>query len=289
MIVALIKLLQWILGAAFRLPSAAAVYLMRFFAEATYRAARLTGIKKTAKRNFKLLLPDSDTDSLSDKLLRNTSYSIFEFLCIPLFRESHLERISRLSGTENIDLALSKRKGVILLTMHTGNYELVPTLLAFRGYHLSSIIKATDDPLFKLINRIRSHKGVRQINVAEENMYREALGALSRNRLIGILIDTGALEGRHELISFLGKKLPVATGWITLAQRSGAPVIPCFSKREGKTLIVTFGEPMNIYRDNKREVMETIRKYYDNFIRNNPEQWAIFLNEYETKRMVEGK
>ena len=173
--------------------------------------------------------------------------------------------------------------------MHAGNYELIPTALAGRGYHLTSILKAPPrDPLFAIVNRSRSYRGTKLINVLEDNMYQEAIRALSHDRCVFILIDTGALESRHEIISFLGKKVPIATGWLTLAQRSGAPVIPCLSKREGEKLMITCGEPLTVHLENKKEVIETIRKFYENFIRSNPEQWAIFLNEYETKRMARG-
>ena len=286
----LIIFLQRIFNFIFKLPPPAAVYLMRFAAESAYQIARLTKVKKIAAKNIALFFPRSDTGLLADKLLRNVGYSIFEILCTPFFEEAHLKRICKINGLENLDLALAKRRGAIMISMHTGNYELIATALAARGYGLASVLKADPaDPLFKIISPSRAYKGIKIINVLKENMYRETLKALARNRTVCLLADTGALEGRHEMLPFLGKKVPVATGWLTLARRSGAPVVPVISRREGKKLIINFYEPLFVYKDNRGEIMLKIGKLFENFVENHPEQWGIFLNEYETKRMVEGK
>lgn len=197
--------------------------------------------------------------------------------------------ICKVSGVENIDLALSKRNGAIVISMHTGNYELIPIVLRHLGYSVSSIMKAPPEPLYKFLEPIRSYKGTKLINVLEVDMYRETLKALGRNRLVCLGIDTGALEGRHEMFSFLGHRVPVATGWLTLAQRSESAIIPVAVKREGKQVILNFAEPLTVYQDNREEIMRRIGQFYENFIKNHPEQWLMFLNQYETKRMVEGK
>lgn len=285
----LLRFLQAIFWLVFLLPPAIALNTMYFCGDIIYQIACLTKIKRAVARNFGLFFPQADTTLLADKILRNTSYSIMEVLCTPFFREPHFNLICKFIGTENLDLALVKRKGAFLITMHTGNYELVPAAISNRGYKLTSILKATKDPLFVFLRPSREHKGTKIINVLEDNMYRETLRALGNNRIVGILIDTGALESRHEMFGFLGKKVPVATGWLTVAQRSEAPVIPVLCKREGKKVVISFGESLTVTRDNRDEIMRKIGQHFENFIRNHPEQWLMFLNENETKRMLEGK
>lgn len=285
----LLRSLQLIFSLIFRLPAPIAVYLMRFAGETTYRIARLTPIKGIAARNVNRLFPDADGRKVADKLLRNIAYSIFEVLCTPFFNETHINLICKVNGRENIDLSLAKRKGAVILTMHTGNYEMIPVVLASLGYKLNSVLKAADEPIFRFLSRSRSYRGIKLINVLEANMYRESLRALGENEIIALAADTGALEGKHELFPFLGRRVPVATGWLTLAQRSEAAVIPTHSKREEQKLVITFGEPLQVYADNREEAMHKVGQFYENFIRNHPEQWAMFLNDYETKRMVEGK
>lgn len=285
----LLKLLQWKFKLIFLLPPAAAIRLMRLAAEITYQIARRTPIKKIVARNIEMIFPDADANPLADKLLRNVSYSIFEVLCVPFFKESHFKLVCKINGLENLDLALSKRKGAVIASMHTGNYELLPIALSSRGYRVNSVMKAPPEPIFRFLQPIRRSKGTRLINVLEVDMYRETLKALGHNELVCLGVDTGALEGRHETIPFLGKSLPAATGWLTLAQRSEAAIVPVQVKRENEKLVISFSEPLNIYRDNREEVMHKVKQFFENFIKNHPEQWLMFLNEYETRRMVEGK
>ncbi|MBI5078682.1 lysophospholipid acyltransferase family protein [Candidatus Saganbacteria bacterium] len=285
----LLQFLQWIFGLIFRLPPAAALFIMRLAGEITYRAVRLSRIKKTVAGNIGLLFPQADALTLADKLLKNVSYAVFELLCVPFLKKSHLKIICRPIGLENIDLALAGRKGIIILMMHAGNYELLPIFLSGLGYKINSVLKAPPDPLFKILNRSRGYRGIKLINVLEVNMYRAALNALIENEIVILMVDTGALEGRHEGFPFLGKNLPAATGWLTLARRSGAAIIPTFSRREGKRVMLTFNDPLFVNKDNREETMKKVGRFYENLIKNHPEQWAIFLNEYEVKRMVEGE
>ncbi|MGB9613751.1 MAG: lysophospholipid acyltransferase family protein, partial [Candidatus Margulisiibacteriota bacterium] len=151
------------------------------------------------------------------------------------------------------------------------------------------ILKSPSSPLFRLINKSRRYRGINLINVLEEDMYRSAVKALNRNEIVGILIDTAALESRYQILSFLGHNVPAATGWLTLAQRTQAPVIPTISWREGKKIVITFGEPLVVSNTNRNEVISKIKTFFENFIKAHPEQWGMFLNAYETKRVLAGK
>jgi KDO2-lipid IV(A) lauroyltransferase len=274
----------------FLLPPGAAVAVMRLASQLVFQIARRTPIKKIVANNLVVFFPESDCKHLADLALRNTALLIFEILCTPFFKKVHLNLIVEVVGGENLDLALAERKGALIVTMHTGNYELIATGLAGRGYHFTSILKAPlDDPLFKLLYHSRSHMGVHIINVLAGNMYREALQALSRNRVVGTLIDTGALEGRHEMFNFIGKQLPVATGWLTLAQRSGAPIVPVICKREGDKIKLIISPPHIITGQNREAMMKDLGLHFERFIASHPDQWLIFLNQFEIKRMLEAQ
>ncbi|MFA4843583.1 MAG: lysophospholipid acyltransferase family protein [Candidatus Margulisiibacteriota bacterium] len=287
--IAALKILRFLFSFVFKLPTSAALYLTHLAGELTFWIARFTPLRGTTAKNIKRVFPKLDGEQLADRLLRNVGLAIFELLSVPFFGTVHFERLCRIEGRANLDLALAKRQGVLFLLMHTGNYELTPPLLSSLGYRFNSVLKATDDPLFALLNQSRGYKGGKLINVLEVDMYRESMKALGRNEIVALLIDTGALEGRNEMITFLGRPVPVATGWLTLAERSGAAVLPAYSKREGDKIVLHIGEPLHIYRDNRDEVKRQVGQFYEAFIQAHPEQWAIFLNTHEVNRMLEGK
>ncbi|MDD5382299.1 MAG: lysophospholipid acyltransferase family protein [Candidatus Margulisbacteria bacterium] len=284
-----LKALQFCFGLIFRAPAGVSLAVMRAASWTVYTVARLTRLKRNVVADIKLVMPDSPAEAVADRLIKNTSDTIFEILCVPFFQPEHYQAIFKWEGLEHVDRALKAGKGVIMLTMHFGNYESPANALARRGYKISSILKATDEPYFEIINNSRRVGGINLINVLEDNMYTETLKALARNDMVYILADTGALESRHEYFDFLGHKVPVATGWLTLAQRAGCPVIPTLSRREDGVNLVTFFPPVTVSRDNREAVMQSVGKTFEGFVKQYPENWAMFLNPYETKRMVEGK
>lgn len=285
MILIFLKIIQLFLRIIFLLPDPVPLFLMQSFANIFNQIINFIPLKKEIEKNLKFFFPQAS----ANQLLQNFSYSAFEFLSAPFFKMKHLETICQISGLENLDLALAERKGAILLTMHTFNYELVPIFLSALGYPLTSIIKAEPhDPIMKFINKIRVCRGTKLINVLSESMFKESLKDLSENRVVGLLLDTGASETRHEIMSFLGHKVPVATSWLVLAQRAKAPILPCFIKREGKKTKIIIEPFQFLTPENKEKIKEALREKFENFISHNPDQWGMFLNIYETRRMIEG-
>jgi KDO2-lipid IV(A) lauroyltransferase len=281
-----LKFLQFIFRFIFLLPGDFALARMRGTANFVYRIARKTKIKRILANNIKLVLPESGAEKLSDKLLKNTSLSVFEILCLPFFKKEHYQSIVQWHGLENLNRALAEKMGVITLTIHAGNYEIISPALAHLGYKMNIIQKTTDDPVFQIVNRSRSASGTKMINVLEQDMYKETFKILKRNEIIGHLADTGALESRHISVRFLGKEVPAATGWLTLAQRAKCPVIPILARRDGNINHITLYEPFIITKENRKEIMQKTLKIFEDFVQQNPQEWLIFLNSYETERMM---
>ncbi|MBU1026596.1 MAG: lysophospholipid acyltransferase family protein, partial [Candidatus Margulisbacteria bacterium] len=230
-------------------------------------------------------LPESNANKTADNLIKNTSYSLLEVLCIPFWRKKHFAKIISWQGLENI----KPNKGAIILSIHAGNYEITPTTLANKGYKINTVLRATEDPVFEIINKSRAKGRVKLINILEDDMYKESIKAIEQNELVFLLADTGALESRHEMVDFLGHKVAAATGWLTLARRTGCPVIPAIAKRDGKKVIMTFYPALEVTKETRERAKKNALEIFENFIKQNPDQWAMFLNEYETRRMVEGK
>jgi lauroyl/myristoyl acyltransferase len=81
----------------------------------------------------------------------------------------------------------------------------------------------------------------------------------------------------------------VATGWLTLAQRTGCPVIPILTHRVKGVNVFTIFPSAVVTKDNRDEVLRNFVRVSEEFIKAHPEEWGMFFNEYETKRMVSGK
>jgi KDO2-lipid IV(A) lauroyltransferase len=284
-----LRFLQFCFQLIFLLPAVIALAFMHACAWVIQAAVKLTPFKKKVMNNINLILPASQASVLAEKLISNTAYTILEVLCLPFFRKKHYRSTFSFEGLDNLNQALTERKGAILLTAHTGNYEGAFTALSYLDYKMNAILRATKEPVFEIVNRARSCRGGKLINVLDQDMFRESLRVLGQNELVYLLADTGALESRHEQIDFLGKKVPVATGWLTLAQRAECPVIPILSKKNGKKNTIILYPPLKVNKGNREQILQKSIGIFEDFINQNPEQWAMFLNGYETQRMVNGE
>ncbi|MFH1683401.1 MAG: lysophospholipid acyltransferase family protein [Candidatus Margulisiibacteriota bacterium] len=284
-----LKFLQFCFRIIFFAPAIVSLFFMHIVAWITQAIAKITPLKKLVILNIKLVFPECNANQAANALIANTSYAILEMLCVPFFKRKHYNSIIKWIGLENLAKALSGKKGAIILTMHAGNYELTHAALTNLGYPMNIILRATEDPIFGIINRSRGASGAKLINILEEDTYKESLKSLAKNELVYLLADTGALESRHEYVQFLGKKVPVATGWLTMAIRSGCSVVPTLAKKSGIRNVISLSEPLTVTKDNREDIKQKVIKLFEDFIKNNPEQWGMFLNDYETKRMVEGR
>src|SRR3989338_3964053 len=215
----LLKSLQLFFRIIFYAPVNVSLSIMHGAGWLVQTVAKKTRLKKIVVGNIKMVLPQSQAGPIADKFIENIAHAILELLCIPFFRPEHFDQVISWQGEQRLEAALKQGKGVIILTMHAGGYELIPMALAKRGYKINTVFRATaEDSIFEIVNKSRQQGGVNLINILEEDMYKQTLKALADNELVFLLADTGALESRHEYISFLGKKVPAATGWLTLAQ-----------------------------------------------------------------------
>jgi lauroyl/myristoyl acyltransferase len=172
--------------------------------------------------------------------------------------------------------------------MHAGNWELMGCTLAQKNYPLNAVVKTPKGDLWlELIDHNRVHNKAKLINVLTENMYRSTLNALKKNEIVIIMADTGATDSDKNLpIEFLGRKLPAASGWTTIAMRTGALVMPVLCSSSNKLVEdIVFPEildPKNY--QSETELLSAVLKHFSNFIAAHPTEWFIGLSESEVKK-----
>jgi KDO2-lipid IV(A) lauroyltransferase len=281
-----IKSIQGILRFIFFISQPLGIFFMRLAGRFTAFIIKLTPFPKMVEGNVKLFFPDRDTKQITGKLIDNFSLAIFELLSTPFINKETFTSLLGWNGLEHLREALKEGRGAIIVTMHAGNYEIVANGLDHLGFKLNSILRDPNDPFIKIVNRSRKQGKIELINTVEEDMFKTSIQKLAKNECVCILADTGALESRHVIMPFLGKNVPMATGWVTLAQRSGAQVIPALCRKEGGKNIVSIFTPLKVTVDSREEVIMRIRDIFENFVHKHPDQWAMFLNAYETRRMI---
>lgn len=223
---------------------------------------------------------------LARRVYGNMGITLMEFLRLPGWSSERINQIVSIDGEEHLREALRQGRGVILLTAHYGNWELIGAKLVARGYPLHVIVRdQADDAITDLLTRIRAGKGLRLIR--REQAPREVLRALRRNEPVAILADqNGGPQG--QFVEFFGKLASTPAGPAAFALQTGAPVVPGFGIRhDDGTHTVRFYPPIPLVRtgDRHHDLHENTQNYTREIearIRERPDHWHWMNKRWRT-------
>jgi len=197
------------------------------------------------------------------------------------------ERHFRVTGRRHVREALARGRGVLMLTAHTGNWELLPIVGAMARLPVHIVFRPLDVPLLdRLIGRLRSRFGARLIP-ARNGLF-AILRALRRNECAALLMDQNVDWYDGVFVDFFGRRACTNKGLALIAQRTGAPVIPVFLAREGRGFAAAFGPPIDPVEsgDPVRDVEDTTQRYnraIEAFVRRHPDQWFWAHRRWKTR------
>jgi KDO2-lipid IV(A) lauroyltransferase len=189
-----------------------------------------------------------------------------------------------ISGWERAEEAAAGGHGVLMLTAHLGNWELLAASHRLRSLPLSVVVRSMDTPALEaIVNAFRRRAGVELID--KRDGFRAALAALRRGRMVGVLLDQNAARAEGVFAPFFGVPASTSRGMALLALRSEAPVLPAFIRRlPGGRHLVEVGSVLPVPPG--RDVAALTRTYtaaIESAIRVSPEQWLWVHRRWRTR------
>ena len=190
-----------------------------------------------------------------------------------------LSSVVTLRGLENLQTAMDQGKGVVYMTGHVGNWELMADAVA-RHFPVS-VVAAPLEPeaVNDMIVGLRARMGVKTIVRNRPGAARELIRVFRENRILGILIDQDTdVEG--VFVEFMGRPAWTPTAAAQMAIKFGAPVVFGYARRErDNSHTVILEGPLKLFRTgNDEEDIRTNTAMFTNMIENailqNPEQWV---------------
>ncbi len=135
-------------------------------------------------------------------------------------------------GANFLQEAQARGKGVIVITGHFGNFELMPLWWSRHYSPLNLVIRPLDNPWLETrLARVRGRFGNRLLT--RRHVMTEALRCLRRGETVGLLIDQNMAHRQGLFVQFFGKWACTTRLPALLALRTGSPVIPVFIRRLG--------------------------------------------------------
>jgi KDO2-lipid IV(A) lauroyltransferase len=219
---------------------------------------------------------------LAKSVFLHFSTAAADAIRIPVIIRNDIDRLITAEGLNHLETAVAEGKGVILITGHFGNWELLGTWLAQKGYPLKVIGKSAYDPrLDKIIVETRNKAGY--FNIARGKATREILRCLRKGQLIGMLIDQDtSVEG--VFVRFFGRWAHTATGPVVLAKKFSCPVVPIFIRlRKDLTYRIECQSAIALSRtgEEEKDIQTDTQKCSDaieQIIRRYPAQW-VWMHE----------
>ncbi len=234
-----------------------------------------------ALTNLRIAFPELSASRRRE--IGRKSYESFARNTIDVLRsdawdEEEIRARVEIAGLEYLDKARALGKGVLALTLHLGNFELAPRALALAGVPVSSVARRLRNPLlFAKLAAWRRAAGAELID--RKQAAPKILRALREGRAIGLLIDQYSSPSRSVLVPFFGARCSTSAGLATLALRTGAPVVPFCTFRDGPDHHRAMFLPALEFRpsgDRRRDIEDLTARcneVLEGLIRRHPEQW----------------
>ena len=252
--------------------------------------------KKIVLDNLTKAFPEW-SDEKKNTVGRNSVYMLmenfFEIFLIPSLNQKWLEKNVVFHGLENLDQALAEKKGVLLLSLHLGNGDLMANCLALKGYKVSIITKFFNSQLLNsLWFGVRSAQGVQCIPPHGEKTPFLILKGLKANSCVGFVLDQHMGKPYGVKTQFFGHPAGTAYGLALFHMKTKSPIVTVYNYQgdDGKVHIVA--EPAMVYKselkhkDREQTLVELTQSYTDKIeevVRRYPDQWMWVHRRWKWK------
>jgi KDO2-lipid IV(A) lauroyltransferase len=229
---------------------------------------------------------------LARDVFRYAAMNFVDTARLAVMSPDEINRVSVAHNIEHLNKIVESGKSSILLTGHTGCWELMGAWLSMNSIPLSVISKRLyDSRLENLILETRKKHGME--NISRGRNTRDILRAFKKGRHVGLLTDQDT-NVKGVFVDFFGKPAHTATAPAQLHLKYRYPIIPTFAYRDSRHRHhFWFGElidytPTGDREKDEYEVTEMCSKVTEQFIREHPEQWVWFHRRWKKQPDPDG-
>lgn len=225
---------------------------------------------------------------LGSRVFANLGKNVADAVRLGKMSWEDVENITEIEGLEHFDAAYKTGKGVIGVTGHIGNFELIAAYFSLRGYRMSVVGRELYDPrLDRLLVRNRESVGLE--NIPTSRGVKPIMRALKAGRFLGVLADQDSTRVRGVFVNFFGRPARTPAGPGLLSYKTGSPIIPMAILREGKNrykIVVKPRVQLGVSGDREQDLIDVTQEYtsvLESIIREHPAQWLWMHDRWKSK------
>ncbi|MCP4605594.1 MAG: hypothetical protein GY847_34580 [Proteobacteria bacterium] len=250
--------------------------------------------RKTVLGNLALSLPEM---SRQHRDIARRAYEHFGISALELLRLRHMtssELVEKVHprGMEHYEAARARGKGVVVVTAHFGNFDLLACSQAALGVPLAIVSRELrKSGLSSFWMETRQTHGLEIL--LEKGAARKILTWLHSGNVLGLTVDQRTSSERGGInIDFMGVKAWTTTAPASIALRTGAAILPVHIERrpDGDHDLIVEPEIPRSEQDGADEIQaltEQINGVVGKWVRHRPDHWMWlhrrFINTNKTK------
>lgn len=244
--------------------------------------------RERAGKNLDIIYAESPRSSMEKeriikRLFVHIASSVFEYLKIGAITAENYTQFVRLENSKAFDRAVGEGKGVLAISAHVGNWEILGSVGAKLGKNIGAIIHRQLNPYTdKWLKEIREKKGEIKCFYDEVSNMRQMVGHLKENGILAVLADE-IYPIKPVFVPFFGRPAATPDGPAKLHLLYGSPMVICFAlKQHDRKYLLTFDGPYHFkksgdLRKDCEVIMTWINSKYEAVIRKYPDQWFSLL------------
>ncbi len=276
-------LLSALAGITARLPLRVAFALGEAFGLFAHQVAWIIGRNRIGMINLRLVFGREKFKGQFRKILKdmwiNFGRNAIEFARFPYYVRGRINKYVRWENLHYFQQSRDRGRGILVMTAHFGNWDLVALSAGLNGFPVHLITKyIRSKAITEFWMKWRTRGNVHPIYKKEAR--REIIRLLRNNKLVAFVIDqdTKPKEGGI-FVKFLGTEASTLSAPALLSEKYNTLLIPVFIVRESRFThraiaetpieFEKVGSPRENLLHNTRRYLEVLERY----IRAYPEQW----------------
>ena len=187
-----------------------------------------------------------------------------------------------------VDLLVRRERGLILLTGHYGNWEILGYVLAMLGFETTSIARPLDNKyVSRFLFDVREKTG--QKIIAKKGATPEITAALDTRSAVGFIADQNA-GSKGIFVDFFGRKASTYKSIGLLAMQYNVPVIIGYARRmndrfhfKGGAQDIIYPHDWQSQPDPLRYITQRYTKAIEDIVRVDPGQYWWVHRRWKTR------
>jgi lauroyl/myristoyl acyltransferase len=194
-------------------------------------ARRMLGKRRRlAVRNIQATFPEKsaeECEAIARASWRHFASTFLESIRAQARPPEEIAAAVAIEGLENLEKALARERGLILVTAHFGAWELGSNLLPLYLPRAATVARGLDNE--RLDAELRQVRGGDALEIVDRRGAARPLArALKERRAVVLLVDQHVIPREGIRIPFLGRPAWTTTAPARLALRFGTPILPVF-------------------------------------------------------------